>query len=376
MTLNNGRFIKKLKRIIIVHWNKNIGPEKLIQYPPEKIFIPEKKKKKLFLKIWALHELDKESSMIEYIPELNNEQYISIIQRFEGEIYFLIIAYDQESKIKQEAVPPDILAIISKNLIELINTNKITRAISEAFNTLKNYSKLEKEEDLLNFFKDKIKFTILKILQEGVISKLKLNEILRNEYGFSTVNIDLLLISFIREKMIIKKNIPGSKECYFLIKDISCTRIPPKNLPDKSELGIEILKDFKEKLINFYSNYDIISEIENKVIINFLMKKDVYSLIEQLRENSISVSKCLDILNNNEELFHELLDKKFLYESKGVVALFSDIRFIKFTPFYIIEKLSKRYLNQIISFDECLAHLKLLTGSLENYPSLIDYEIV
>ena len=376
MTLNNGRFIKKLKRIIIVHWNKSIGPEPIIQYPPEKIY----PSKDLFLKIWAFHELDKESSMIEYIPEksqLNNEQYISLIQKFEGEIYFLIIAYDQESKIKITVKDyPDILAIVSKNLIELINTNKITRAISEAFNTLKNYSKLEKEENLLNFFKEKIKYTILKILQEGVISKLKLNEILRNEYGFSTANIDLLLISFIREKMIIKKNIPGSNECYFLIRDISCTRIPPKNLPDKSELGIEILEDFKDKLINFYSNYNIISEIENKVIINFLMEKDVYSLIEQLREKSISVSKCLDILNNNEELFHELLDKKVLYESKGVVALFSDIRFIKFTPFYIIEKLSKRYLNQIISFDECLAHLILLTGPLENFPSLIDYEIV
>ncbi len=365
-----------MERIIIVHWNKSTGPEPIIQYPPGKKF----PSKDLFLKIWALHELDKESSMIEYIPEIegmNNEQFVSIIQKFEGEVYFLIIAYGQKNKIKNIIKEyPDILAIVSKNLIELINTNKITSAIYEAFNTIKNYSKFEKEENFLNFFKDKIKYIILKILQEGVISKSKLNDILRQEYGFSTINIDLILISFIRENMIIKKNVPGSRECYFLIKDLSCTRIPPKNLPDRKQVGDEFIEDYKEYLISFYANYDCISEIENKTLINFLMDKEVYSLIEQLRDESLTVSKCLDILNNNEDLFNDLLDKKFIYETKGIVILFSDIRFLKFTPYYIIEKLMRRYRNQDISFNEYLTHLKLLTEQLENRPSLIDYEII
>ena len=58
-----------MERIIIVHWNKSTGPEPIIQYPPGE-FPP----KEIFLKIWAIHELDKESSMIEYIPEENNER--------------------------------------------------------------------------------------------------------------------------------------------------------------------------------------------------------------------------------------------------------------------------------------------------------------
>ena len=81
-----------MERIIIVHWNKSTGPEPILQYPPERKF----PSKDLLLKIWALHELDKESSMIEYIPEIegmNNEQFVSIIQKFEGEVYFLIIVY-------------------------------------------------------------------------------------------------------------------------------------------------------------------------------------------------------------------------------------------------------------------------------------------
>jgi len=366
-----------MQRMIVVHWDKSSGPEPLMQYPPQKRF----PSKDLFLKIWAIHELDKESSMIEYIPEIEekgNERFISVIQKFEGEIYFLIIEYTREENVKLIIRDnPDILAIVSKNLIELINTNKFTRALFEAFNTIKNYSKLEKEENLLNFYKDKIKYTILKILQDGVISKSSLNNILRLEYGFSTINIDLLLISFLRENMIIKKNVPGSQECYFLIKDLSCMRIPPKTLPDKNKVDAEVIENYKERLINFYANYDCISEIENKIIINILMNRDFYSLIIQLRQHkSISVSTCLDILNNNEELFNDLLEKRFIFEAKGIVSLFSDVRFIKFTPYYIIEKLSKRYKNQTISFDEYLTHLKLLTKQFESQPSLIDYEIV
>lgn len=361
-----------MERILIVHWNKNTGPEPIIQYPPGKGF----PSKDLFLKIWALHELDKESSMIEYSPEiaeLGDEQYISIIQESEGEIYFIIIAYNLKEDLNNAVKEyPDILATVSKNLIELINSNKITRAISEAFNTIKNYSKLEKEENLLNFFKDKIKYTILKILQEGVISKSELITTLRQDHGFSTINIDLLLISFLRENLIIKDSVPGSKDCYFLVKDLSCTRIPPKNLPDSEE----VLEDYKQNLVSCYTNYDCIAEIENKSLINILMDKEVYSLIVKLRKESLSVSKSLDILNNNEDLFHELLGKQFIYEAKGIVSLFSDIRFIKFTPYYLVEKLSERYYNQKISLDQYLTHLKLLTEQLEKHPSLIDYEII
>ncbi|NVM47013.1 MAG: hypothetical protein HWN79_19095, partial [Candidatus Lokiarchaeota archaeon] len=210
-----------------------------------------------------------------------------------------IIAYNLKEDLNNAVKDyPDILATVSKNLIELINTNKITRAISEAFNTIKNYSKLEKEENLLNFFKDKIKYTILKILQEGVISKSELITTLRQDHGFSTINIDLLLISFLRENLIIKDSVPGSKECYFLIKDLSCTRIPPRNLPDSEE----IVEDYKQSLVNCYTNYDCIVEIENKSLINILMDKEVYSLIQELRKESLTVSKSLDILNNNEDL--------------------------------------------------------------------------
>jgi len=360
-----------IERLLIVHWNKQTGPEPIIQYPPEKPFPP----KDLFLKIWAKHELDKENTMIEFTPEDSENSFISIIQQFEGETYFILV-YSQKNK-KQNLIKesPDILAIMSKNLVELINTNKITRAISEAYTTIKNYSKLDEEENLKNFFQDKLKNTILQILRNGVISKSDLTNKLRHDYGFSTVNIDLILISFIRENLIVKKNVPGSKECYFLTNDLSYTRIPPQILPvDKNDAIL--LRKYKNSLENFYFNYDIISDIENRTIIQtVLLDKDVFSLIKTLREGRVSVNDCLSILNNKQELLNELLEKKFIFEAKGFVYIFSDVRFIKFKPYFIIERLVERYKNQDISLNEYLAHLKLLNEHIES-PTSIDYEIV
>jgi len=361
-----------MERIILTHWNTQTGPEPIIIYPPEKSFPPNED----FLKIWAKHELNKESSVIEFTPENENKTYVSVIQRFEGEVYFLILVYnttDIDDNITKQS--PEILGLISKNLIELINTNKITRTISEAFNTIRNYSKLDEEENLVNFFQDRIKYTILQILRKGVISRSKLMNILKHEYGFSTANIDLILISFLHENLVLKKNVPGSNECYFLIKDISCIRIPPNKLP-MDQMEQSSLKKYKESLKKYYFDYNNISEFENKTIIHtVLFNKDVFLLLKTLREERLTVNDCLNILNNKEELFNELIDEKFIYEEKGFVFLFSDVRFIKFKPDYIIGNLVERYKNQDISLNEYMEHLKLLSEHRDKL-MILEYEIV
>ncbi|UCC20468.1 MAG: hypothetical protein JSV62_04040, partial [Promethearchaeota archaeon] len=318
-----------MERIILVHWNISTGPEPIIQYPPEKTF----PSKELLLKIWAKHETNKEKSMIEFTPEDEDNVYVSIIQRTEGEDYFLILVYKQSENIEDIVKEsPEILALISKNLVELINTNKITRTISEAYNTIRNYSKLDEEENLINFFQDRIKYTILQILRNGVISKLELTNILKHDYGFSTVNIDLILISFLHENLIIKKNVAGSKECYFLVKDLSCNRIPP-NFLSKEQMEEDSKKKIKKALKKYYFEHYNLSDFEDKTIIQtVLFNKEVFSLIKTLREKCLTVNESLNILNNSTELFDELIDKNFIYETKGFVHLFSDVRFIKFSP--------------------------------------------
>ena len=359
-----------MERLIIIHWNKSTGPIPIIQYPPEGAY----PSKDLFLKIWAQHELNKENSLIEldFIFEDKDQSVISVIQEFEGEIYFLVLIIKTKSNAS-EVVSSDILAVITKNLLELINTDKVTRAVSEAFNTINNYTKLE-GQNLISFFQEKIKFTILQILRNGVITKNDLIEILRNDYGFSA-NIDLLLISFLREKLILKKSLPGSKECYFLINDLSYMRIPSYGFPD-DKIYEKISKKFKKEIVNFYTNYNCSQEIESKLIVSLLINNDVQNLIKTLRKNELTVNDCLNLLNNRKDLFEELLEKKIIFEAKGVVFLFTDIRFVKYTPFYLIKILPIRYRKGEISLDQYLHHLKLLINLLKEKSSFLNYTVI
>jgi len=357
-----------MDKIIIIHWDKSTGPEPVIQYPPDKKFPP----KDLFLKIWAIHELEKDNSMIEFAPDEKSKQYLSLLQNFEDEIYFLILEYEQESVMDNVVVDhPDILAIISKNLIELIHTEKITRAISEAYNTIKNLSVVEEEEILLSFFRDKIKFTILKILRKGAISRKQLIEILKNKYGFLTTNIDLILVAFLRENLILKKNLYGKRVFYFLIKDISYMRLPPKNI--ESELFREdkkSLSKYKQKIRDHFTKKNCEGFIDEKKILKYLTNKDILQLIKELRGKSISVKACLNILNNREDILEDLLDENYIYEVKGTILLFSDIRFIKFTPSYIVDNLIQRYEREEIGKEEFLIHLQLLAQENQEPPKL------
>ena len=327
------------------------------------------------LKIWAQHELNMDNIMIELEPFQGDEgkKYVSLIQEFENEIYFLVLVYDVQKK-NIDIITPDILATINKNLLELMNTNKINRAISEAFYTIKNFNQLE-SENLINFFHDKIKYTILEILREGIISKDDLTHKLREEYGFSTVNIDLLMISFLRENLITNQIVPGSKECYFLIKDLSFIRVPPKNLP-KDTTDEKIVKRYIKEFTKFYFSYDSGKEIENKRLFNFLLDKEVYELIKSLRKTDLSVNDCLMILNNKEELFSELLEAKIIFESKGMVFLFSDIRFIKFVPYYILRKLNIRYEKQEISLNQYISHIEYFLNTLKTESNDLNYIII
>jgi len=360
-----------MERLIIIHWNKSTGPIPIIQYPPEGAY----PSKDIFLKIWAQHELNKEKTLIEldYILEEKDRSVISVIQEFEGEIYFLVLIIKTKSKVS-DVISSDILPVITKNLLELANTDKINRAVSEAFNTIKNYTKLE-GQDLISFFQEKIKFTILQILRNGVITKNELINILRNDYGFSTVNIDLLLISFLRENLILKKSLPGTKECYFLINDLSYMRIPSYNFPD-DKIDEKISKKFRKEIIKFYTNYNCSQEIESKLIVSLLIDSDVYNLIKALRKSELTVNDSLNLLNNREDLFEELLETKIIFEAKGFVFLFTDIRFVKYTPFYLIKILPLRYKKGEISLDQYLHHLKLLINPLKEKSSFLNYTVI
>lgn len=367
-----------MDKIIIVRWDTQLGPQFIIQYPPEK----EMPKKDLFVKIWAKYELQKEKSIIVLTTEdidkdmgKKNINYLTVTQQYEGELYFFILELERLQKDQNFEDYSEILGSISKNLIELIHSDKFMRALSEGYNQIKGFVKLEKEQNIINIFKDKIKTHILKVLEKGVISKVELINKLKENYGFSGENIDLLLSSFLKEGLILKKDLPGIKECIFLVKDLVCIRIPPNfstlNLGHKKKEGKELkvsskklYKDYVNKLKEFFTNFDVISEIKDNTLYALFFNENIYNLIKKLRETTIPVEKALIVLEDKQELFNDLLDKTIIFERKGMIYLFSDIRFISFLPIFILKSLKERYDNMEITSDQYVTHIKILLNEL------------
>lgn len=367
-----------MDKIIIVRWDSQLGPQFIIQYPPEK----EMPKKDLFVKIWAKYELQKEKSIIVLTTEdidkdmgKKNINYLTVTQQYEGELYFFILELERLQKDQNFEDYSEILGSISKNLIELIHSDKFMRALSEGYTQIKGFVKLEKEQNIINIFKDKIKTHILKVLEKGVISKVELINKLKENYGFSGENIDLLLSSFLKEGLILKKDLPGIKECIFLVKDLVCIRIPPNfstlNLGHKKIAGKKLkvsskkfYKDYINKLKEFFTNFDNISEIKDNTLYALFFNENIYNLIKKLRETTIPVEKALIVLEDKQELFNDLLDKTIILERKGMIYLFSDIRFISFLPIFILKNLKERYDNMEITSDQYVTHVEILLNEL------------
>ena len=368
-----------MDKIILVRWDTQLGPKLIIQYPPEK----EIPMKDLFVKIWAKYELQKEKPLIVLTEEDVDKNYLAIAQFFEGELYFFIFKFEQLQKDQNFEDYSEILASISKNVFQLIHSDKFMRALSEGYNQIKNFVKLGKEQNILNLFKDKIKRNILNILENGVISKSDLINKLKHDFGFSAVNIDLLLSSFLKEGVIIKKDLPGIKESIFLVKDLACVRIPPNqmdfNLNEKKgkiKKSQETLhKSILKKLNEFFTNFDIISEIKNNSLYTLFFDETTYNLIRILRKKSITIEEALSLLENKQEIFEDLLDKEIIIERKGVVYLFSDIRFISFLPIFILKNLMDRYNNLEITSDQYIAHIEILLAELNKKKKEI-YKII
>lgn len=367
-----------MERIIVVHWDKSKGPEKMISYPPVKEEFP----KSLFLEMWSKHELHKQKKMIQFSPKEKDSKLVSVIQKFQGEIYFLVFVYDKKAKIDDIINNyPDLFSQISQSLVEVVGTDQITRLISEVYSSIKNYIKLEEEENLLNFFRDKIKYIILKIFRKGAISKSNLIRILEHQHGFSTINIDLILMAFIREDLIIKRKVSGKEDYYFLIKDILFNiRLPPKNrldffqeFDDNEREDISLAYD--HSLIEFFNDYDCTREDDTNMILMFLLNKNVYLLLKELRVKPLPISQALNILNNNEDLMNELLEQHFIFEKMGYIFLLTDVRFIKFTPTYLLSRLNSRYEKNNLSLEGYLTHLELLLEEITTEGTL-NYQII
>ena len=252
------------------------------------------------------------------------------------------------------------LSLIENITIRLKNEIKFT--IFQV-DRLTNLDKLQKVALIYNSDE---RLKILEILREYPISKKEMKSIL--EKMTSTVNVDILLQPFLELNIIRRDWIKGEKdkktgeishqgEYLFLIKDIMITRIPNENLLNHfKETKNELLPMYKQKVIDFFANYDpYIQPIANtKKLASILLNPDVYDFFVLMRHNHYPMDKIPKIFSEfavTEILLDDLKDLNIITEvvdenDRKWICLLTDIKPLTVFPEYLLPKIRAAYKNQ------------------------------
>ena len=340
-----------MNKLIIVQWDMQLGPQPIIQFPPEEKFPP----KELLLKLWALHE----TSQMNPFVELDDMDvfYCSLLKHIENRTYFIIL--ELKSK-KETTIYQEILDTVSEDLLNNLNQPQFPYLISDTYKMIKNYSDLNEYQLFLRLFEEKIRIDLFLILRLGVSTKKQLITELQKRYGYKKVNLDLLLAPFIRLNLVQIQLTAGNEESVFLIQDIYGALFPVKQ-----EL---IPIDMQEKLRYLFNNPQIIEEPTLNQIAKLLMIPEVQKTIEKFTKSmnkGLSRVQLDRSLNFRPDLIEELKNFQFIRNQGDNYWMITELQFIRFTPLYIIPNLTDRYESNQISMDQLVMHLNFLKETEE-----------
>jgi len=252
------------------------------------------------------------------------------------------------------------LSLISNINIRLKNEVKFT--IFQV-DRLSNLDKLQKVSLIYNSV-ERVK--ILEILRDRPISKRELKDIL--EQFKSTPNVDILLRPFLELNLIRRDWIKGEKdkktgeikhqgEYLFLVKDILMARIPNENLLNHfKETKNELLPVYKQKIIDFFSNYDPYTQPieEIRKLASIMLNPDIYDFFVLMRHNHYPLDKIPKIFSEfavTEILLDDLKDLNIITEIKddkkrSWILLLTDIKPLIIFPEYLLPKIREAFKNK------------------------------
>ncbi|MFX1304259.1 MAG: hypothetical protein ACFE9X_12965 [Promethearchaeota archaeon] len=251
------------------------------------------------------------------------------------------------------------------SLIENINI-RLKNEIKFTIFQVDRLTNLDKIQKVALIYNSDERLKILEILREYPISKKEMKSIL--EKMTSTANIDILLQPFLELNIIRRDWIKGEKdkktgelshqgEYLFLIKDIILTRIPNENLLNHfKETKNELLPIFKQKVIDFFANYDPYTQSieETKKLASILLNPDVYDFFILMRHNHYPMDKIPKIFSEfavTEILLDDLKSLNIITEvtdenNRKWICLLTDIKPLIVFPEYLLPKIRAAYKNQ------------------------------
>jgi hypothetical protein len=339
-----------MKKLIIIQWDMQLGPQLVIQYPPEEVH----PSKDLLLKLWALHETFQETPFVEY--EDGKCFYCSLLKYIENRTYFIIL--ELKSK-KDTTIFREILETVSDDLMNNLNQPQFPYLISDTYKMIKSYSDLNEFQLSMRLFEEKIRIDLFFILRLGISSKRQIIDEMLKRFGYKKVNLDLILAMFIRLNLVQITPTAGNDESVLLIQDLYGALLPMKqtNLP----------ADIQSVVKKLFHTPQILADPSLQECVKLLTIPEVQTCLDKLSKagsSGIKKNQLERILNFRPELIEMLKNFNILYQKGDQFWQITELQFFRFNPLYLITSLLDRYESNQITLEQLILHLNVLKTNI------------
>ncbi len=327
--------------LVVMRWNERVGTELLNQYP-EELNISDK----TLMQVYSTHEYSGEAGMISLmVGSLNIASYYT---GPDSQYYILLLLNIDEDPDSFEGG----LADASRTILQNLEDDVYKEYIPMLFRRISVYPTLNSEQQLAMIYENEVKrMIILRLQDEGVVSKSELSVWLKDQYKQGFVDIENILNDLIKKELIKETSVKGMpSELIFLTNDIIMIRRPPiKLLKDPSDRGLpsNLVEDYKMECKKFFTDYRPSKE-DNLRLINLVTNPQVYETIRLLRTSIVTKNDLEKLKKKGVEDLNDVL--KLLWENR-ITHVFQDPQgneYYTLLSDFVIERVFPKYLLNII----------------------------
>ncbi|MFX1236156.1 MAG: hypothetical protein ACFFAS_00715 [Promethearchaeota archaeon] len=348
--------------LVVMKWDERVGTEITAKYP-EEINISDK----TLMQVYSTHEYSGESGMISLmVGSLNIASYYTGPDK--GYYILLLLNLDDDPDAYEGG-----LADSSRVILQYIDEDTIEDHIANLFRRISVYPTLNNEQQLAITYQDDIKrMIIVRLREEGVVTKSELMVWLKDKYKSGFVDLDGILIDLIKREIIKEASVKGMpSELIFLTNDVVTIRTPPVIIldsPADKGLPSALAEDYTTEVKKFFQAYRP-SEEDSIKLIGVLNDPQVYETLRLLR-NAIVTRNDLEKLKKKgvddlDEVLKKLWDGKMIQvfrddKNNEYYALLSDFYLDLIFPKYMFSVIKKDYEQKSKSNQVLIEYLKVL----------------
>jgi hypothetical protein len=333
--------------LVLMRWDERMGAEVLVRYPEEVIVTD-----KTLMQIYSTHEYSGETGIINLmVGSLNIASYYTGPEK---SLYLILILNLEDDGDAYEGALSDTVRIILQNMEE----DAYLPLIPSLFQRLSVYPSLSEEGHLMHLYQDDVKRMILnRLREEGIVSKSELMVWLKDKYLEGFVDIEGILIDFIRRDITKELSVKGMpSEQIFLISDFYMVRVPPIDLlknPQDRGLPSNLTEVYKGEVLKLFNTYTP-SEEDNLTILNVLTNPQVYETLKLLRTAIVTLKDLEKLRKKGVDDTNTVL--RLLWDAK-MINVFkdqSDNEYYALISDFHVEQVFPKYLMNIVkaSYDQ------------------------